>query len=97
MKLGKRAKMFIPSAVAVGVICVSEAAFAASGISKVDTLLDKIQTGLLGAGVVVIGCAIMWAGYKLAFCHSSMGEIIKPVGGAVLIGSAASIASWLMS
>jgi len=95
----KRAIGKVKDAIIVAVVAVLAAVTqvqAASGISKVDTLLEKISTALLGIGVVVITIALMWGGYKLAFAHASKEEIAKPVLGGLLVGSASAIAGWLM-
>jgi type IV secretion system protein VirB2 len=73
-----------------------DSAFAADGIQKVSDLLDKVRKALAAAGVAVIAIAIIWAGYRLAYCHSSMQDIVKPVGGAILIGAALEIAQFLI-
>jgi type IV secretion system protein VirB2 len=70
-------------------------AFAALQKDTIDSLskvLEKIQNVLYGTGVLVITVAIMWAGYKLAFSHSSLQDVAKPFLGAILIGAAAGIA-----
>ena len=69
---------------------------AASGISKVDTFLDKISTALKGAGIVVCAIALMWAGYQFFFRHADMMYCARIVGGGLLIGGASEIASYIL-
>jgi type IV secretion system protein VirB2 len=67
-----------------------------TNISGLDHILNNIQSALYAAGACVVTIAIIWAGYKLAFAHSSLHDVAKPFVGAILIGSAATIAAYLL-
>jgi|WetSurMetagenome_2_1015567.scaffolds.fasta_scaffold01805_10 type IV secretion system protein VirB2 len=81
---------------AVTAICMSPINAFAAGIEKLNTTLNLIISALNYAGVAVITIAIAWAGYKLAFAHSSLQDIAKPFLGAILVGCAAAIAAYLL-
>jgi len=70
--------------------------FAASGIAKVDTFLDKISSALKGVGIVVCAIAFMWAGYKMMYQHHAIGECAKIIAGGLIVGGAAEIAGFLL-
>jgi type IV secretion system protein VirB2 len=66
-------------------------------ISKVDTVMTNIQTVLSGVAVVAFTIALIWAGFKMAFQHAKWSEISNIVIGAILVGGASGIASWLIA
>ena len=68
----------------------------AQGLEKVSTGLQSLLTFLRTISVVVVTIAIIWAGYKFAFKSADMGEILKILGGGILIGCAAEIARFLL-
>ena len=39
----------------------------------------------------------MWVGFKLAFQHAKWSEVSNIVIGAIIVGGAAGIASWLLN
>lgn len=65
-----------------------EPALAASGTAAVNSLFDKILSVLQGVSVVVVTCAIIWAGYKMLWDGASIRAVAGPVLGAVVIASA---------
>lgn len=71
--------------------------FGAGGLTKVNTLFQKIETALSAAAVVVVTIAIMWAGYKVLFGGSTIREVAPPLLGAIVLGAAAEIASLLLA
>jgi type IV secretion system protein VirB2 len=66
-------------------------------VQGLTTVLQTISNILVGASVVVVTIAIMWAGYKVAFAHSSLQDIAKPFLGAILIGAASGIAAMIIN
>lgn len=70
--------------------------FAASGITKVDSFLDKVSSALKGVGIVVCAIAFMWAGYKMMYQHHAIGECAKIIAGGLIVGGAAEIAGFLL-
>lgn len=81
--------------VLVAGLCVSEPAFA-QGLSSVNTFLDTVVTLLKGAGVAIVTISIMWCGYKMLFKGAAFSEVAMIFVGGLLIGGAATIASYLI-
>lgn len=66
-------------------------------ISRVNTVMNNVQTVLVGVAVTLFTLAIMWAGFKMAFQHAQWSEVSNIVIGGVLVGGASGIAAWLIS
>lgn len=66
------------------------------GVQKVNTFLQNILAVLNGASIAVVTIAIIWAGYKFLFRNADMKECLMIVGGGLLIGGAAELASYLL-
>lgn len=66
------------------------------GVQKVNTFLQNILAALNGASIAVVTIAIIWAGYKFLFRNADMKECLMIVGGGLLIGGAAELASYLL-
>ena len=66
-------------------------------ISKVNTVMENVQSVLVGVAVTVFTLALMWAGFKMAFQHAKWSEISNIVIGGILVGGAAGIAAWLIN
>lgn len=81
---------------AVPVLLLSVPAFA-DGFTKAESLLEKIKTGLTGLSLVTVTLATLWVGYKVLFGGSTLRECAPIIIGAVIIASAAEIASLLAS
>ncbi|MGK3611206.1 TrbC/VirB2 family protein, partial [Escherichia coli] len=43
-----------------------------SSISKAETLLEKVKTGLSGLSLVTVTIACLWVGYKVLFGGSTI-------------------------
>lgn len=70
---------------------------ASAQITKVDSVMTNIQNVLSGVAVVAFTIALIWAGFKMAFQHAKWSEISNIVIGAILVGGASGIASWLIA
>jgi type IV secretion system protein VirB2 len=68
----------------------------AQGLSKVNTLLQNVLTLLQGVSAVIVAIAVIVVGYKMIFHHAKWSEVSNVVIGALFIGAASSIASWLL-
>jgi type IV secretion system protein VirB2 len=51
---------------------------------------------LTGAGVLVLTVAIIWVGYKMIFAGARFSDVAHILIGGILIGGAATFASWLL-
>lgn len=71
-------------------------AFAAGGTNQVTDTFQWIYDLMQGAGVIVVSCAVGWAGYKMLFQRASIQEIAGPFIGALVIGCSATIAGILL-
>ena len=69
----------------------------AQGLEKVNTSIESLLTFLRGISIAVVTIAIIWAGYKMLFKHAEMAEVLKILGGGILIGSAAEVARFLLA
>lgn len=76
---------------------MAEPALAQGGLDRVNSFVDNVIMVLQGIAIGVVTVAIMWAGYKLLFKHADVLECAKILGGGLLIGGAAEIASWLLT
>lgn len=89
----KRAKLWA----VLALLGMCEVAFAAGGISKVNTLMQNISTALYAVGAIVFTIAIMWTGFKVMFQGNTMRECAPVLIGGVLVAAASSISAWVMS
>ncbi|WP_206956015.1 TrbC/VirB2 family protein [Trinickia acidisoli] len=67
-----------------------------SAFNQLNAAMTNIITALQDAGAAVVTVAIVWAGYKMIFQHARWADVATVVLGAMLIGAASSIASWLV-
>ncbi|MDF22647.1 TriB protein [Salmonella enterica] len=68
----------------------------ADGFSKAESLLEKVQTGLSGLSIVTVTIACLWVGYKVLFGGSTIRECSPIIIGAIVIASAAEVASMMV-
>ncbi|ECS7808625.1 TrbC/VirB2 family protein [Salmonella enterica subsp. enterica serovar Enteritidis] len=80
---------------AVAGAIVASPAFA-DGFSKAETLLEKVKTGLSGLSLVTVTIACLWVGYKVLFGGSTIRECAPIIIGAIVIASAAEVASMMV-
>jgi type IV secretion system protein VirB2 len=77
---------------------VAAATFEAQAqVTRVNSVMSNFQSMLVGVSVTIVTIAIMWAGYKMLFQHHKWSEISNIVIGAIVIGGAPGLASWLMA
>lgn len=95
MKIDVQRFGFLAMLVLVGTLCFAEPAYA-QGLSTVNTFMTTVVNLLRGAGVLIVTIAIMWVGYKMLFKGASFSEVATIFVGALLIGGAATIASYLV-
>src|SRR6185437_8625758 len=81
----------------LGVAILLEANPAWAQITKVNTVMQNVQTVLTSVAVTLFTVAIMWAGFKMAFSHAQWSDVSNVVIGGVLVGGAAGIAAWLLN
>ena len=70
--------------------------YAQAQFTKLNSTLQSVVSLLQGAGVLVVTIAIIWSGYKMIFQHARWADVSTLVFGAIFIGGAASMASWLI-
>lgn len=71
-------------------------ALAASGTQSINTLFTQILTVLQGVSVVVVTCALVWAGYRVMYTEASIRQVAGPVMGAILVAAAPWLADLLV-
>ncbi|CAG4895378.1 TrbC/VirB2 family protein [Paraburkholderia saeva] len=81
-------------AVSTSALLLSTSAWAQ--LSQVNTLLNTIQTTLLGVGSVICSISIIWAGFRMMFQHARFGDIANVFIGGLFVGCATVIASMLI-
>jgi type IV secretion system protein VirB2 len=59
--------------------------------------LTNFQQALIGVGVTIITCALLWICYRMVFQHAKWAEMTQVFWGGVLGGSAPVLAAWLFS
>lgn len=80
-----------------GVVILLESDPAWAQITKVNTVMQNVQTVLTSVAVTLFTVAIMWAGFKMAFSHAQWSDVSNVVIGGILVGGAAGIAAWLIN
>jgi type IV secretion system protein VirB2 len=90
-----RARRLAIQAAACGVALAASPAFAQ--IARVNTVMQNVQTMLVGVSVIAFTVALIWAGFKMAFQHAKWSEISNIVIGGIIVGGAAGIAAWLLT
>lgn len=75
---------------------IASNAFAAGGLDKANTLLQKVVEWLNYLSIAVVTIAILVVGYKVLFGGQTIRECSPIIIGAVIIASASTIASLLM-
>lgn len=90
-----RSVMPIAGGVSIGMLVAAHPAFAQ--ITKVNTVMAAIQTTLTGVSVTVFTIALIWVGYKMIFDGARWTDVSNIVFGAILVGGATGIASFLMA
>ena len=81
----------------LGVVVLLESDPAWAQITKVNTVMQNVQTVLTSVAVTLFTVAIMWAGFKMAFSHAQWSDVSNVVIGGILVGGAAGIAAWLIN
>ncbi|CAE6860902.1 hypothetical protein R70006_08077 [Paraburkholderia domus] len=81
-------------AVSASTLLLSTSAWAQ--LSQVNTLLNTIQTTLLGVGGVICSISIIWAGFRMMFQHARFGDIANVFIGGLFVGCATVIAGMLI-
>jgi len=81
----------------LGVVVLLESDPAWAQITKVNTVMQNVQTVLVSVAVTLFTIAIMWAGFKMAFSHAQWSDVSNVVIGGILVGGAAGIAAWLIN
>ncbi len=77
-------------------LMICEPALAAAGTQSVNTLFNSILSTLQGVSLVVVTCAVVWAGYKILFTGVALQQVAGPLMGAILIAAAPWIAELLV-
>jgi type IV secretory pathway VirB2 component (pilin) len=85
------AAMLLPS-----LAYAQSAGVGAGGLEKTQSFVQLIITIIGGIAVGVATIAIMVLGFRFLFGSASFQDIVKPVGGCLLIGSAGAIAMYLL-
>jgi hypothetical protein len=63
---------------------------------KPTAKLTTVQMALIGIGITVITCAVLWISYKMIFHHAKLADMSNVFWGGSLAGSATALAGWLM-
>ncbi|WP_342706072.1 TrbC/VirB2 family protein [Burkholderia arboris] len=82
--------------IASAVVALLFASPAWAQLSQVNTLLNTIQTTLLGVGGVICSISIIWAGFRMMFQHARFGDIANVFIGGLFVGCATVIAGMLI-
>lgn len=64
--------------------------------TKVSGFFANIQTILQVSSIAVVTVAVILAGYQIAFAHKRVADVAPILIGALVIGAAGQIASWLV-
>lgn len=94
---GVNSRLIVAAAWLLGVVILLESDPAWAQITKVNTVMQNVQTVLTSVAVTLFTVAIMWAGFKMAFSHAQWSDVSNVVIGGILVGGAAGIAAWLIN
>jgi len=81
---------FIPQVMAQAVPGFAEAC------ANVDGFMQSVVTLLGAVSIGVVTVAIIFAGYQIAFAHKRLSDVAPILIGGLLIGGAATIATWFV-
>jgi type IV secretion system protein VirB2 len=81
--------------IAVALLVSAHPAFAAFS-STADTLLNDVNSWMLGIGGVIVTCALMFVGFRMVFQAAEWKDVAPVFWGGVLIGSAAAVGPQLI-
>lgn len=96
--LAQRARASLSAGLKAGYVAAFLAATSAQAqITKVNTVMQNVQTTLTGVAVIAFTISIMFAGFKMAFQNAKWTEVSNIVIGGILVGGAAGIAAWLIN
>lgn len=80
----------------VAMLALPELAFATDFKDKTCEFLENI-TGLLNvASIAVVTIGVIFAGYQIAFAHKRISDVAPILIGALLIGAAGQLATWII-
>ena len=68
----------------------------AEACENVDGFMQSVVTLLGAVSVGVVTVAIIFAGYQIAFAHKRLSDVAPILMGGLLIGGAATIATWFV-
>lgn len=68
----------------------------AEACANVDGFMQSVVTLLGAVSVGVVTVAIIFAGYQIAFAHKRLSDVAPILMGGLLIGGAATIATWFV-
>lgn len=68
----------------------------AQACQNVDGFMQSVVTLLGAISVGVVTVAIIFAGYQIAFAHKRLSDVAPILIGGLLIGGAATIATWFV-
>lgn len=91
------ARRLRPAVVIVTAASALSASPAFAQITRVNTVMQNVQTTLVSVSVIAFTIALIWAGFKMAFQHAKWSEISNIVIGGIIVGGAAGIAAWLLT
>lgn len=75
---------------------VAQPAYAQGGVQQVNQTIQLWISILQAAAVGAVTIAIMWAGYKVMFAGAGFRDVASILIGGLLIGCAATVASYLI-
>ncbi|MDO8906026.1 TrbC/VirB2 family protein [Hydrogenophaga sp.] len=68
----------------------------AEACANVDGFMQSVVTLLGAVSIGVVTVAIIFAGYQIAFAHKRLSDVAPILIGGLLIGGAATIATWFV-
>jgi type IV secretion system protein VirB2 len=81
----------------ISAILAGTASPAYAQFDRLNAKLSNVQAALLGIGVIVVTCALLWIAYRMIFQHAKWAEMTQVFWGGAIGGSASVIAAWLFS
>lgn len=80
----------------VSMLAVSDPAMAQDFKTKTCGFLGNITSLLNIASIAVVTIGIIFAGYQIAFAHKRISDVAPILIGALLIGAAGQLATWII-
>ena len=97
MQVLKRRIRQMRTAATLALVAMLATPSAHAGFDRINTVFGTVNGWLIGGGITVLTCCILWPGYKMIWAGANFQEVSKPLIGGIVIGGAPAIAGLLLA